>query len=56
MATERCWEEEPEAHYKNGLRSYCHYADDIDTELRPYADDPGTWNKTTAATDGGVEE
>ena len=56
MATDRCREEEPEAHRKNGLRSYCHYADEIDAELRPYADDPGTWNQTAAAPDGGVEE
>lgn len=56
MATDRCREEEPEAHYENGLRSYCHYADEIDTELRPYADDPGTWDQAAAATDGGVEE
>ncbi|OYR55654.1 ABC transporter ATP-binding protein [Halorubrum halodurans] len=56
MATDRCREEEPEAHYENGLRSYCHYADEIDTELRPYADESETWRQTAAATDGGVEE
>ena len=56
MATDRCREEEPEPQYNNGLRSYCHYADEIDTELRPYADDPTTWEQTAAATDGGVDE
>nr|WP_233340943.1 ABC transporter ATP-binding protein [Haloprofundus sp. MHR1] len=49
MATERCRTEEPEAHYVNGLRSYCHYADEIDSELRPYADDSRTWEQTAAA-------
>ncbi|MDS0300083.1 ABC transporter ATP-binding protein [Halogeometricum sp. S1BR25-6] len=49
MATDRCREEEPEAHQMNNLRSYCHYAEDIDTELRPYADNPETWSQTAAA-------
>ena len=56
MATEKCRTEEPKAQYHEGLRSYCHYADQIDTELRPYADDPTTWKRTAAATDGGVEK
>ncbi|WP_332898121.1 ABC transporter ATP-binding protein [Haladaptatus sp. CMSO5] len=49
LATEKCRHEEPEAHFNNGLRSYCHYADDIDTELRPVADSPMTWEQTAAA-------
>ncbi|WP_129113665.1 ABC transporter ATP-binding protein [Halegenticoccus tardaugens] len=53
MATDRCHEEEPEAHYTDGLRSYCHYAEDINTELRPYADDPRTWNQAAVAQDVG---
>ncbi|WP_227356228.1 ABC transporter ATP-binding protein [Haladaptatus salinisoli] len=53
MATDRCREEEPEAQYINSLRSYCHYADEIDVELRPYADDAGTWDRTVAAQDVG---
>jgi len=50
MATDRCREEEPEAHYVNGLRTYCHYADEIDERFRPRADDPDTWAETAAAT------
>jgi peptide/nickel transport system ATP-binding protein len=53
MATDRCREEEPEAQYINSLRSYCHYADEIDAELRPYADDARTWDQTAAAQDVG---
>jgi peptide/nickel transport system ATP-binding protein len=49
MADERCREEYPEAHHINDLRSYCHYAEDIDRELRPRADDPETWEQTEAA-------
>ena len=49
MATNRCYEEEPTAHHINGLRSYCHYADKIDEELRPRADDAETWKQTEAA-------
>ncbi|USZ69901.1 ABC transporter ATP-binding protein (plasmid) [Halorussus salilacus] len=56
MATERCAEEFPEPHHENGLRSYCHYADEIDEELRPYADDPETWNQTVAAQQTVIEE
>ncbi|ADQ65936.1 ABC transporter ATP-binding protein [Halogeometricum borinquense] len=53
MATDRCREEEPKAHRINGLRSYCHYAEDIDTELRPHADRSETWNQTEAAQQAG---
>jgi peptide/nickel transport system ATP-binding protein len=53
MATDRCREAYPEAHYVEGLRSYCHYADEIDDELRPYADRPETWNQSVAAQEAG---
>ncbi len=53
MATDRCREEEPEAQHIGSLRSYCHYVDEIDAELRPYADDARTWNQTAAAQDIG---
>ncbi|WP_231189990.1 ABC transporter ATP-binding protein [Haladaptatus sp. DYF46] len=53
MATDRCRKEEPEAQHIGSLRSYCHYVDEIDAELRPYADDARTWNQTAAAQDVG---
>jgi peptide/nickel transport system ATP-binding protein len=49
MADERCRVEEPEAHYMNDLRTYCHYAEDIDRDLRPRADREETWEQTEAA-------
>jgi len=49
MADERCRREKPEAHYMNGLRTYCHYAEDVDRELRPRADREETWEQTEAA-------
>jgi len=49
MADERCRTEEPEAHYVNDLRTYCHYAEDVDNELRPRADKTETWEQTEAA-------
>ena len=49
LATDRCREVEPEAHHNNELRSYCHYADEIDDGFRARADDPETWADTDAA-------
>ena len=50
MATERCRTEVPEAHHVGEeLRTYCHYADEIDEDFRERADDPATWADTEAA-------
>jgi len=49
LADERCRREEPEAHYMNELRTYCHYAEDVDRDLRPRADRTETWEQTEAA-------
>ncbi|WP_290814819.1 ABC transporter ATP-binding protein [Halovivax sp.] len=49
MATETCWDEHPPAMHVNGLRSYCHYADEIDENFRPIADRPETWAQSDAA-------
>ena len=54
MATDRCRREEPEAHQMNGLRTYCHYAEDIDEEFRPRADEAETWARTEAAEQAGA--
>ncbi len=54
MATDRCRREEPEAHYMNDLRTYCHYAEDIDEEFRPRADEAETWARTDAAKQAGA--
>ncbi|MES3161197.1 MAG: ABC transporter ATP-binding protein [Halorubrum sp.] len=49
MATEECWEHEPEARNQGELRTYCHHTDRIDGEFRPRADEPQTWADTEAA-------
>ncbi len=49
MATERCYQEEPTAHHVSSSRSYCHYAEQIDTDFRSQADDPAVWAETKAA-------
>jgi peptide/nickel transport system ATP-binding protein len=49
MATEQCEHEQPPAMQMGDLRTYCHYADEIDEEFRPVADDLETWQRTEAA-------
>ncbi|SNR64226.1 ABC transporter ATP-binding protein [Halorubrum vacuolatum] len=49
LATDECREFEPPAHHNNGLRSYCHRADEIDDGFRDRADTAETWADTDAA-------
>jgi peptide/nickel transport system ATP-binding protein len=49
MATEKCTTEQPPAKEMGELRTYCHYAEDIDSEFRPVADQTETWEQTEAA-------
>ncbi|WP_254546636.1 ABC transporter ATP-binding protein [Halomarina pelagica] len=51
LATDRCRSEAPSAHRMGELRTYCHYAEEIDAEFRPVADRPETWEGTEAATE-----
>ncbi|MFB6299809.1 MAG: ABC transporter ATP-binding protein [Halobacteriales archaeon] len=52
MATQECYNVEPPAQQIGGIRSYCHYADEIDDELRPIAEQPSTWAKATQEAEG----
>ncbi|TYL36952.1 ABC transporter ATP-binding protein [Natronococcus pandeyae] len=49
IATDECRTVEPEAQQQGDLRTYCHYADEIDDGFRSRADDPETWEETEAA-------
>ncbi|SIQ84177.1 peptide/nickel transport system ATP-binding protein [Haladaptatus litoreus] len=43
LATEKCTTEDPPEVIHGELRSYCHHADKIDTQLRPVASQAKTW-------------
>ncbi|GAA0245607.1 ABC transporter ATP-binding protein [Haladaptatus pallidirubidus] len=43
LATEKCTSEDPPEVIHGDLRSYCHHADKIDTQLRPVANRAKTW-------------
>ncbi|MDY6819518.1 MAG: ABC transporter ATP-binding protein [Halobacteriales archaeon] len=52
MATQECYNVEPPAQEIGNIRSYCHYAEDIDEELRPIAEQPSTWAKAAQEAEG----
>ena len=54
MATEECTAEHLPAVRTDGLRTYCHHVDDVDSRLRPVADEAETWDQETG--DGGVAD
>ena len=45
MATDECRREEPPSKRIGSLRTKCHYAEEIDEELRPIADEASTWQR-----------
>ncbi|XVH32656.1 ABC transporter ATP-binding protein [Haloferacaceae archaeon DSL9] len=61
LATDECRTTAPPAMQMGELRTYCHYADEIDERFRPRADRTATWEQSEAAkrrreataTDGG---
>ncbi|MFB6188573.1 MAG: ABC transporter ATP-binding protein [Halapricum sp.] len=44
LATRECVEEDPPEVKVAGLRSYCHHVDEIDSRLRPVAEQADTWH------------
>ena len=48
MATEECVEHDPPKVETGDLRTYCHHVDDVDSDLRPIAEDAATWQNSGA--------
>ena len=49
LATEECAEHSPPEVEVGDLRTYCHHVDDVDSELRPVAEDATTWQNSGTA-------